>query len=146
MPLPDVQRAAGPGGVQPHLPVLLLEVVDQRACGTTASTGRRCDVEGYYAFARERGATRLVITGGGEPLLRADDVVQLVERGRPFFDEIACFTNGTYLTPALARRLADAGLSYLCYSRHARRRREVPRADGADRPALAPFFRAAAGR
>src|SRR5215470_4018820 len=55
----------------------------------------RLDVESYYAFARERGATRLVITGGGEPLLRADDVVDLVARGQPFFSEIACFTNGT---------------------------------------------------
>ena len=38
---------------------------------------------------------------------------------RRFFDEIACFTNGTFLTRELARRLRDAGLSYLCYSRHA---------------------------
>src|SRR5262245_50327620 len=52
----------------------------------------RLDVEGYYAFARERGATRLVLTGGGEPLLRPDDVVGLVARGRRFFDEVACFT------------------------------------------------------
>jgi cyclic pyranopterin phosphate synthase len=62
----------------------------------------RLDVESYYAFARERGATRLVITGGGEPLLRADDVVDLIARGRAFFSEIACFTNGTFLTAALA--------------------------------------------
>ena len=45
-------------------------------------------------------------------------VVRLVERGRPFFSEIACFTNGTFLTRELAGRLATAGLSYLCYSRH----------------------------
>jgi cyclic pyranopterin phosphate synthase len=79
---------------------------------------RRLDIEGYYRFARERGATRLVITGGGEPLLRPDDVVYLVALGRRFFDEVACFSNGTYLTAGLARRLHDAGLSYLCYSRH----------------------------
>jgi pyruvate-formate lyase-activating enzyme len=76
------------------------------------------DVEHYYTFARRRGATRLVITGGGEPLLRPDDVVDLIARGRKFFSEIACFTNGTYLTASLARRMKDAGLSYLCYSRH----------------------------
>jgi pyruvate-formate lyase-activating enzyme len=75
-------------------------------------------VEQYYAFARERGATRLVITGGGEPLLQADNVVALVRRGRAYFDEIACFTNGSRLTPELSRCLADAGLSYFCYSRH----------------------------
>jgi len=79
---------------------------------------RHLDVAGYYSFAKERGATRLVITGGGEPLLRPDDVVHLVAIGAGYFDEIACFTNGSFLTPELARRLADAGLSYLCYSRH----------------------------
>lgn len=76
------------------------------------------DVASYYRFARARGAARLVITGGGEPLLRPDDVVHLVRLGREFFDEVACFTNGTYLTTELGRRLLDAGLSYLCYSRH----------------------------
>src|SRR5262249_10092391 len=65
---------------------------------------RRLDVAGYYAFARERGATRLVITGGGESLLRPDDVVYLAGLGRRYFDEVASFTNGTYLTPALAGR------------------------------------------
>jgi cyclic pyranopterin phosphate synthase len=80
----------------------------------------RClDVAGYYEFARDRGANRLVITGGGEPLLRPEDVVYLVELGRRYFGEIACFTNGTFLTADLARRLHDSGLSYLCWSRHA---------------------------
>jgi len=78
----------------------------------------RMDVEEYYEFARRHGATRLVITGGGEPLLRPEAVVDLVARGRRYFDEIACFTNGTYLSRDLARRLIDAGLSYVCYSRH----------------------------
>src|SRR5436309_3564383 len=63
------------------------------------------NVEAYYAFARQRGANRLVLTGGGEPLLRADDVVDLIARGRDFFAETACFTNGTFLTRTLARRL-----------------------------------------
>src|SRR3954471_21052380 len=49
---------------------------------------RRLDVAGYYEFARERGATRLVVTGGGEPLLRPDDVVHLVALGRRYFDEV----------------------------------------------------------
>src|SRR5208283_5306638 len=38
--------------------------------------------------------------------------------GARVFDEIALFTNGTFLTCELSRRLLDAGLSYLCYSRH----------------------------
>ncbi|MGB1016891.1 MAG: radical SAM protein [Nannocystaceae bacterium] len=76
------------------------------------------DVDAYYRYAISRGAKRLVITGGGEPLLRPDDVVMLVDRGRRHFDEIALFTNGTHLTKQLAARLRRAGLSYLCWSRH----------------------------
>jgi cyclic pyranopterin phosphate synthase len=106
---------------------------------------REVDVERYYAFARERGATRLVITGGGEPLLRADDVVELIARGRPYFDEIACFSNGTYMTPALAERLTAAGLSYLCYSRHSDDDDDNRALMGAGAPRLADFFAAAAG-
>jgi MoaA/NifB/PqqE/SkfB family radical SAM enzyme len=102
-------------------------------------------VEDYYAFARERGATRLVVTGGGEPLLRADDVVELIARGRDYFSEIACFTNGTFLTIATARRLKEAGLSYLCYSRHHENDEECRRLMGAKAPTLDAFFAAAAG-
>jgi MoaA/NifB/PqqE/SkfB family radical SAM enzyme len=105
----------------------------------------KVNVEAYYAFARERGATRLVITGGGEPLLRADDVVSLVIRGRGFFSEIACFTNGTFLTAALAGRLREAGLSYLCYSRHHQKDEECRRLMGATTPTLDAFFAAAEG-
>ena len=76
------------------------------------------DVGRYYEFAREQGATRLVITGGGEPLLKPQDVVSLVRRGKNYFDEIACFTNGSRLTSELSKQLYDAGLSYFCWSRH----------------------------
>jgi cyclic pyranopterin phosphate synthase len=79
---------------------------------------RSLDVAGYYRWARDRGATRLVITGGGEPLLRPTDVRYLVELGARSFGEIACFTNGTFLTRELSGQLHDAGLSYLCWSRH----------------------------
>jgi cyclic pyranopterin phosphate synthase len=101
------------------------------------------DVLGYYRFARARGATRLVITGGGEPLLRPDDVVWLVGLGREVFDEIACFTNGTYLTRALAERLQGAGLSYLCYSRHAAGDADNEALMGRGAPSLDAFFAAA---
>jgi cyclic pyranopterin phosphate synthase len=104
----------------------------------------RLDVASYYRFARERGATRLVITGGGEPLLRPDDVVRLVALGREFFDEVACFTNGTYLTPDLALRLRDAGLSYVCWSRHADDDAANRRLMGEGAPDREAFFRAAA--
>ncbi len=104
---------------------------------------RRLDVARYYAFAKDRGATRLVVTGGGEPLLRADDSVYLIELGRRYFDEVACFTNGTFLTRELAHRLRNAGLSYVCYSRHAAddEANRLLMGDGA--PRLAEFFAAA---
>lgn len=105
---------------------------------------RRLDVLGYYRFARARGATRLVVTGGGEPLLRPDDVVHLIHQGREVFDEIACFTNGSQLTRELAERLADAGLSYLCWSRHAADDVGTRAIMGDDAPALDAFLHAAA--
>lgn len=104
---------------------------------------RALDVSRYYAFAKERGATRLVVTGGGEPLLRPNDVVYLVELGRRYFDEIACFTNGTFLKRDLAKRLTDAGLSYLCYSRHAASDDDNTRLMGEGALRLADFFDAA---
>lgn len=76
------------------------------------------DLESYFAASLTQGATRLVITGGGEPLLKPEVVVEIVRRGSRFFNEIACFTNGTYLTEKLAEDLSGAGLSYVCYSRH----------------------------
>jgi cyclic pyranopterin phosphate synthase len=105
---------------------------------------RRLDVAGYCQFARQRGATRLVLTGGGEPLLRAEDVVYLVQLGRQVFDEVTCFTNGTYLTRDLARRLADAGLSYVCYSRHSEDDEVCRQLMGDSAPRLEDFFAAAA--
>jgi cyclic pyranopterin phosphate synthase len=104
---------------------------------------RRLDVAGYYEFARERGATRLVITGGGEPLLRPDDVVHLVGLGRRYFDEVACFSNATFLTRELGRRLLDAGLSYLCWSRHAGDDEENRLLMGDGAPRLAELVKAA---
>jgi cyclic pyranopterin phosphate synthase len=107
------------------------------------SDWRRLDVAGYYQWARDRGATRLVITGGGEPLLRSDEVEYLIELGSRYFDEIACFTNGTYLTPALSRRLQDAGLSYVCYSRHHHDDQQNAALMGQAAPALEEFVAAA---
>ncbi len=101
------------------------------------------DLERYYRFARAKGATRLVITGGGEPLLRPDLTLEAIARGRPFFDEIACFTNGARLTPSLSSALSKAGLSYICYSRHSEDDRECRALMGEDCPDLERFFEAA---
>lgn len=101
------------------------------------------DVEGYYRSSRQSGATRLVITGGGEPLLRPEDVLYLVSLGRKYFDEIACFSNGTYLTSKLAISLCDAGLSYICYSRHHEDDKVCRELMGLAAPRLDDFFQAA---
>jgi pyruvate-formate lyase-activating enzyme len=75
-------------------------------------------LERYFAFSRSLGASRLVITGGGEPLLRTDAVRTAVRVGGRFFNEIALFTNGVLLNRQLVRELVDSGLSYICFSRH----------------------------
>lgn len=102
-------------------------------------------VESYYDFATQRGATRLVITGGGEPLLRPDSMVDLIRWGKKYFDEIACFTNGSRLTKELATRLSDVGLSYLCYSRHHDDDQRCRDLMGDDAPTLDDFLQSASG-
>lgn len=104
---------------------------------------RRLPVEDYYRWARDRGATRLVITGGGEPLLRPRDVLHLVRVGKQYFSEIACFTNGTYLTPEISATLQEAGLSYLCFSRHHYDETRNLKLMGKGAPTLDAFFHAA---
>jgi MoaA/NifB/PqqE/SkfB family radical SAM enzyme len=106
---------------------------------------RQLDLARYFDFARERGACRLVITGGGEPLLRADAVLSIMQRGKPFFEEMACFTNGSLVTRDLAQRLADAGLSYLCFSRHHFDDVRNHRLMGSASPSLRQFFDAVGG-
>lgn len=106
---------------------------------------RAVDIDRYFAFARERGATRLVVTGGGEPLLRPADVVHLIARGARFFDEIACFTNGSRLNREWAQRMRDAGLSYLCFSRHHHLDATNRELMGLDAPTLDAFFAAVEG-
>jgi pyruvate-formate lyase-activating enzyme len=105
---------------------------------------RREPLARYYAHACERGATRLVVTGGGEPLLKPAAVLEAIRAGTRFFDEITCFTNGTYLTGVLARQLADAGLSYLCWSRHHEDDLVCRALMGEDAPLLADFLTHAA--
>lgn len=101
------------------------------------------DVESYYQFSKDKGARRLVMTGGGEPLLRPELTLSLIRRGRPFFNEIACFSNGTFLTAELSEALQEAGLSYLCYSRHHDDDKKCRALMGEGAPALEEFFRAA---
>ncbi|MBI4816549.1 MAG: radical SAM protein [Deltaproteobacteria bacterium] len=101
------------------------------------------DLDAYFELASARGATRLVVTGGGEPLLRADEVVRIVKRGKRWFDEIACFTNATHLSETLADELLEAGLSYLCWSRHHHDDETNRAIMGAEAPALIEGMRRA---
>lgn len=104
---------------------------------------RLSELARYYADARERGAGRLVITGGGEPLLAPEVVLEAVREGSRWFSEITCFTNGTYLTRPLAQALRDAGLSYLCWSRHHEEDGRCRELMGAGAPRLQDFLEAA---
>ncbi len=106
---------------------------------------RALDVDRYFQFARSRGATRLVITGGGEPLLQSERCVEWMQRGSQYFDEIALFTNGSQLTTELTQQLKRAGLSYLCYSRHHHADEYNNTLMGAAAPQLEAFFAAAEG-
>ena len=83
------------------------------------------------------------MTGGGEPLLRPDLCLSWIRTGSRYFDEIALFTNGARLTRELARKLDDAGLSYLCYSRHHHDDERNAELMGDDAPSLDSFFEAA---
>jgi cyclic pyranopterin phosphate synthase len=76
------------------------------------------DLEPYFSFAHGRGATRLVVTGGGEPLLKRAEVLHILQTGKRWFEETTLFTNGALLDEELAASLHAGGVSYVCYSRH----------------------------
>lgn len=83
-------------------------------------------VDHVLAAARDAGAGRAVITGGGEPsLLRDADLARLVRACADRFAKVVLITNGHAWgrcdEPARVRRLralADAGLRVLALSRH----------------------------
>jgi molybdenum cofactor biosynthesis enzyme MoaA len=78
------------------------------------------------AEARECGARRFVITGGGEPgLMQHRQLLELIRIGRTFFDKTVLISNGIHLTRLMeqerAQRLREysaAGLMVLSISRH----------------------------
>jgi pyruvate-formate lyase-activating enzyme len=115
------------------------------ALGSESTRWDGIDLDRYFAYSAERGAKRLVITGGGEPLLLPKVTVRVVNAARRWFEEVACFTNGTYLTRELALQLQDAGLSYLCYSRHHDDDDACRLLMGVGAPRLEEFFAAADG-
>jgi hypothetical protein len=80
----------------------------------------------WARLARQRGAERAVITGGGEPtLLRWAELIQLMQTCRSHFDKVVLISNGVRLAKMgeadamlHLKRLHDAGLSVLAISRH----------------------------
>jgi len=105
----------------------------------------RLPVDDYYRWSLDHGATRLVITGGGEPLLKPRDVLHLIQTGQSYFPEITCFTNGAYLTSELTSELVESGLSYICFSRHHEVDERNLELMGRGAPTLNQFFAAAKG-
>lgn len=103
------------------------------------------DLDQYFRWARANGATRLVATGGGEPLLKPEDTLYIIQQGRSYFNEIALFTNGSYLTNELTENLKMGGLSYICYSRHHFEDKENRELMGEQAPLLEEFFNKARG-
>jgi hypothetical protein len=94
-----------------------------------SQAGRLANVElleQWMAPARAAGATRFVITGGGEPgLLKHHSLVELVATASKYFAKVVLITNGVHLarrTEQERRHLlldyAEAGLTVLAISRH----------------------------
>jgi hypothetical protein len=83
-------------------------------------------VRSFATTARERGAERFVITGGGEPgLVRHELLCEAIATGRETLGKSVLITNGHHLArrapAALGTALADyarAGLGVLAISRH----------------------------
>jgi len=83
-------------------------------------------VEEVYREARNRGASRAVITGGGEPgMVRQEQLEQLITLSADLFPKVVMISNGYRWARlpdaerlAAMQRLRDAGLSVLSVSRH----------------------------
>ena len=76
-------------------------------------------VDAWAVRARERGAERAVVTGGGEPtLLDPERLERLVDRLHARLGRVTLITNGARLDRDRLDALASAGLDVLAVSRH----------------------------
>lgn len=96
-------------------------------------------IDAAFRAGAAAGAERAVITGGGEPMLLRDEVMdRLISTAAAHFDKVVLITNGSRIgenEEVAARRLeqlADAGLSVLSISRHHHKRDEAARIMGID--------------
>ena len=86
-----------------------------RHCYSDSDARRHPEMSGDEAVAMLRdiaafGAPALLLSGG-EPLLRPD-VFEMIAEARALGLAVTLSTNGTMVTPAVARRLADLGVRY----------------------------------
>lgn len=83
-------------------------------------------LEKYCELAKKNGATRFVITGGGEPgLLNKEDLLNVIRLAKKYFNQITMISNGLFLSKLettelknLLLELSSAGLSVLSISYH----------------------------
>jgi cyclic pyranopterin phosphate synthase len=127
MPLGGFTLSDAPRLDRFHRPMENLRVSITNRCGMACEF---CHAEGQFAaedvvspdqietavrVGAEFGIRQVKITGG-EPTLRRE-LVEIVERARPWVDEVSMVTAG-YTLPHLAGALADAGLSRVNISVH----------------------------
>ena len=87
------------------------------------------EIEWFANVASGMGIRKVKLTGG-EPLVR-DDVVEIVSRISPFFDEVSLTTNAVRLAP-IAQDLSDAGLARVNVSLNSLRPDRYTRISGSD--------------
>ncbi len=83
-------------------------------------------LESYLIQAKEKGAERFVITGGGEPgLLNFKTLLEVISLGKKYFNKIVLISNGMFLSyktdetrEKMLKDLEQAGLTVLSISRH----------------------------
>lgn len=84
-------------------------------------------LEYWCASAKESGAERFVITGGGEPgLLKFADLCKLIQIAKKYFAKVVLISNGMFLSKhsegevvERVNSLIEAGLTVLSFSYHA---------------------------
>jgi MoaA/NifB/PqqE/SkfB family radical SAM enzyme len=81
---------------------------ERASLGGEESVPVSCWVE-IVAHLQEQGVSVVVLTGG-EPMLRLDRVLAILEAGRPDLSDFHLHTSGHGVTPENTRRLAAAGL------------------------------------
>ncbi|MDP6490298.1 MAG: 12,18-didecarboxysiroheme deacetylase [Kiritimatiellia bacterium] len=116
------------------LPSHLLQFSEDKKPVVVWNVGRRCNLRCVHCYSQSRNidysgeltheeglgliddladfGAPVVLFSGGEPLMRPD-IFELIERAAQKNMRAVVSTNGTLITPDMAARLQDAGLSYV---------------------------------